>query len=73
MKYMLCTVLASTALLVACGEKAQPLGFRGDEPASSGTASAGFKASDWKAGDKTSWEQALRVRAQNQNDYVKTP
>ena len=73
MKYMLCTVLATSALLVACGEKPQPLGFRGDEPASSGTVSTRFNAPDWKAGDKTSWEQALRVRAQNQNDYVKTP
>jgi hypothetical protein len=32
-----------------------------------------FKSSDWKAGDKASWEQALRARAQDgQNDYAKS-
>ena len=26
----------------------------------------------WKAGDRASWEEQLRSRAQGQNDYAKT-
>ncbi|MSQ56860.1 MAG: hypothetical protein EXR35_04900 [Limnohabitans sp.] len=66
-------VLFVLTLLGACGDRPQALGFKGDESASAGTVNTSFKASDWKAGDKASWEQALRARAQNQNDYVKTP
>ena len=36
-------------------------------------APAAFVNGGWKAGDKTSWEQALRTRAQEgQNDYART-
>ena len=38
-----------------------------------GAAPAAFVNGSWKAGDKTSWEQALRARAQEgQNDYAKS-
>ena len=38
-----------------------------------GAAPAAFVNGGWKAGDKTSWEQALRTRAQEgQNDYART-
>ena len=61
------------AALAACTEKPQDLGHaRQDAPAYSGTGSA-FAAKGWQAGDKTSWEQQLRVRAQSgQNEYNKT-
>ena len=40
---------------------------------SPGTA-ASYSAAGWKAGDKTSWEQSLRARAQyGQNDYTRAP
>ena len=33
----------------------------------------GFVAAGWKAGDKTSWELALKARGQNtQNEYNRT-
>jgi hypothetical protein len=33
-----------------------------------------YAAPGWKAGDKTSWEQSLRARAQyGQNDYTRAP
>jgi hypothetical protein len=38
-----------------------------------GNAPTAFVNGGWKAGDKTSWEQALRARAQDgQNDYAKS-
>ena len=71
MKYM-SILLAAMAMLAACGEKPQALGLpKSDAPAYSGTGST-FSAPGWKAGDKTAWEQHLKVRQQNgQNDYSK--
>jgi predicted small lipoprotein YifL len=65
-------VLAALATLAACGEKPQTLALPKSETAAyTGPASA-FTASGWKAGDKTGWEQHLKVRQQNgQNDYSK--
>jgi hypothetical protein len=63
----------AVALLSACGEKPQEMGsaVRQDTAAFNGTGSS-FVASGWKQGDKASWEQHLRARAQNsQNDYSK--
>lgn len=67
-------VLALAALaLAACGEKPQTLGQNSghDTPASSGTGTV-FQVQGWKAGDRASWEQQLKARAQTQNDYVKS-
>lgn len=68
------TVL-SLSTLAACGEKAQTgLGVKGVQPAykSVDSTSAPFVTPGWKAGDKTSWELALKARAQNtQNEYNK--
>ncbi|MES2360637.1 MAG: hypothetical protein V4646_02415 [Pseudomonadota bacterium] len=64
--------LVAVAGLSACGEKPQTLsGTKKDVPAFQGTDN-GFSAPGWKAGDKTSWEQGLKVRMQNgQNEYNK--
>jgi hypothetical protein len=67
-------VVCSMMALAACGEKPQTLGTsaKQDAAAYSGTGKA-FAETNWKQGDKTSWESALRARAQNgQNDYAKT-
>lgn len=67
-------LLAAGALaLAACGEQPQTLrsGNRPDTAPSQGTGVAAFQAGTWKAGDKGSWEQQLKNRAQGQNDYVK--
>ncbi|GAC1530314.1 MAG: hypothetical protein NVS2B4_09150 [Ramlibacter sp.] len=67
-------VLSAAALaLAACGEKPQTLnsGSRHDTPAAQGTGMA-YQLQGWKAGDRTSWEQQLKARAQGQNEYVKT-
>jgi hypothetical protein len=67
-------VLCATLALAACGEKPQTLGTsaKQDAAAHTGTGKA-YVETNWKQGDKTSWESALRARAQNgQNDYAKT-
>ena len=64
--------LAALAALSACGEKPQTLGGgKSDVAAYKGTENP-FSAPGWKPGDKTSWEQGLKARAQNsQNEYTK--
>ncbi len=65
-------VLSVTAL-TACGEKAQTLGTKNDATAYSGAANS-FVDAGWTAGDKNSWEQHLRARAQyGQNDNTRAP
>jgi len=60
-------------LLTACGEKPQISKTSGyDVPPYQG-ASNPFVAAGWKPGDKTSWEQSLKSRAQStQNEYSKS-
>jgi major membrane immunogen (membrane-anchored lipoprotein) len=66
-------IVLSVAALTACGEKAQTLGTKNDATAYSG-ASNSFVEAGWTAGDKTSWEQHLRARAQyGQNDNSRAP
>ena len=63
--------LALVAVLTACSEKPQSHGApKIDQAPAAGTGVASFTAPDWKAGDKVSWEQALKARAQyGQNEY----
>jgi hypothetical protein len=70
---LMTAVVALLATLAACGEKPQALGgVKGDVAAYQGVENA-FAAPGWKAGDRTSWEQGLKARAQNtQNEYSKT-
>ena len=70
-------IMASVAIwgLSACMEPPQTMGTKTDAAPVTGTgaAPAAFVNGGWKAGDKTSWEQALRARAQEgQNDYART-
>lgn len=68
------TVLISTVVLLsACGDKPQSAGgVKGDVAPYQGVDNK-FAAPGWKAGDKTSWEQALKARTQNtQNEYTRT-
>ena len=65
------SVLAMTGL-VACGEKPQTGGGVKNDVAPFQGADNKYMNSGWKAGDKTSWEQGLKARAQNtQNEYSK--
>ena len=66
---------AVAALLCGCGEKPQTLGgVKSDVAPFQGIQGADnrYAAPGWKAGDKTSWEQGLKARANNtQNEYSK--
>ena len=73
------TVLASALLMVtgltACGDKAQELAGQPklDAAPYTGTGVKVFTESDWKAGDKNSWAQQLKTRAQyGQNDHSRS-
>jgi hypothetical protein len=64
-----------TAGLTACGDKAQELAGQPKVDAApyTGTGVKAFTESDWKAGDKNSWAQQLKTRAQyGQNDHSRS-
>lgn len=66
-------LVLAVAALSACGEKPQTLGAGKADVAAYQGAENAFALPGWKAGDKTSWEQGLKARAQNtQNEYSKT-
>lgn len=64
-------VISSVVLLCACGERQQGIGGgKQDTSPYKGTGVGGFTSPDWKAGDRNSWEQRLKTRAQyGQNDF----
>jgi hypothetical protein len=73
------TCLAGALLLAvgltACGDKAQELAGQPkfDAAPYTGTGVKVFTESDWKAGDKNSWAQQLKTRAQyGQNDHSRS-
>ena len=64
-------VVVSVLGLVACGDKPQQAtgaqksadseSWKGGNPA--------FTAGNWKQGDRDSWEEQMKARNQNQNEY----
>ncbi|WP_332775178.1 hypothetical protein [Polaromonas sp.] len=69
----LVVLIMALAGLSACGEKPQTpstlSAAKSDVAPFQGTENQ-FSAPGWKPGDKTSWEQGLKARAQNtQNEY----
>ncbi len=70
---LLISSVVAAFCLSACGDKPQSAGgVKGDVAPFQG-AEAKYAAPGWKAGDKTSWEQALKARTQNtQNEYTRT-
>lgn len=64
-----------TAVLAACADKPQTASGaskKGDSKPWDGSTEAGYTAPDWKQGDRASWEQQLRARNQQQNEYTRT-
>ena len=69
----LAVLISAIVLLSACGDKPQSAGGVKSDVAPYQGVDNKFAAPGWKAGDKISWEQALRARTQNtQNEYSKT-
>ncbi|WP_409559742.1 hypothetical protein [Hydrogenophaga sp.] len=64
-------LMAAMAALTACGEKPQDMGgTRSDAAPYAGVGQSPFLQPGWKVGDKGSWEQQLKARAQyGMNDY----
>ena len=69
----LLAVALAVAALGACGEKPQTTasGARKSDTQAYEGAQSSFAASGWKAGDRAGWEEQMRVRVQNQNEYVR--
>ncbi|MBT9551264.1 MAG: hypothetical protein IV088_10480 [Hydrogenophaga sp.] len=69
------TLVAAALALVACGEAPQDLtgqGVKQDGAPYAGVGSSQYAQTGWKVGDKASWEQQLKARAQyGQNDYTR--
>ena len=64
--------VAAAFFLVACGDQPQSAGgVKGDVALYQGVNNKHAEPG-WKAGDKNSWEQALKVRTQHQNEYTRT-
>ncbi len=69
-------VLAASAFaLAACGDKPQEMnaaGVKQDGAPYQGVGQSQYSQTGWKPGDKASWEQQLKTRAQyGQNDYTR--
>lgn len=69
-----CAAALAVAIgLAACSEKPQ----EGAKAAKKSDAkpwdggNAAYTADGWKAGDKASWEQQLKARAEKQNEYAR--
>jgi hypothetical protein len=67
------TLLAAALALSACGDQPQELnasGTKQDKAPYQGVGASQYVQDGWKVGDRTSWEQQLKARAQyGQNDY----
>lgn len=66
-------VVIAVVGLSACGDKPQE-GAKAAKKADAKAWDSGsdtFKADGWKAGDKASWEQQLKARAEKQNEYAR--
>jgi hypothetical protein len=65
---MIGATMVGLMALTGCGEKPQGMGgVKSDTAPYQGTGMA-YALPGWKAGDKTSWEQQLKTRAQAQDD-----
>lgn len=66
-------LLAAVLALSACSEKPQEMGgTRSDAAPYTGVGQSQYQLPGWKSGDKGSWEQQLKARAQyGMNDYTR--
>jgi len=65
---------AAAVSLSACTEKPQTAKTsKSDVQAYEGASNKEFTVAGWKAGDKASWEEQMRTRAQGQNEYSRAP
>ncbi len=67
------SLLVAVVGLTACSEKPQEMGgTRSDAAPYTGVGQSQYQQPGWKVGDKGSWEQQLKARAQyGMNDYAR--
>lgn len=58
-------------LLGACTEEPQTAGTRAADTQAWNGAQPAFDAPGWKPGDKASWDEQIKRRNTNQNEYVR--
>jgi hypothetical protein len=65
-------ICASMIALAGCSENPQTAGGAKQDTSPYAGTGKPYVETNWKQGDKTSWESALRARTQNgQNDYTR--
>jgi opacity protein-like surface antigen len=72
----LAALAAAVMALSACGDQPQELrsGVKQDGAPHTGVGNSQYANGGWKVGDRNSWEQQLKTRAQyGQNDYSRMP
>jgi starvation-inducible outer membrane lipoprotein len=74
-KSLFLAVVVGALALSACSEKPQELGASGnDKPVQAGTGVAAFTSPGWTVGDKASWANHLKARANyGMNDHQRAP
>ncbi|KJK25695.1 lipoprotein [Burkholderiaceae bacterium 16] len=75
-RLLLILLAAGSTALAACGERPQTATAthkKSDAPAYEGAPGDPFVAKGWTQGDKTSWQNQIHERNQNQNEYNRTP
>lgn len=74
-KILILSAVTAVMALAACSEKPQELVSPGnDKPVQSGTGVAIFTQPGWTVGDKASWANQLKARANyGMNDHQRAP
>ncbi|KDP87494.1 hypothetical protein ACU4GI_45645 [Cupriavidus basilensis] len=75
-RLLMILLAAGSTALAACGERPQTSTAahkKSDAPAYEGAPGDPFVAKGWTPGDKTSWQNQIHERNQNQNEYNRTP
>lgn len=57
--------------LAACGEEPQQVSHKRTDASAWQGGDAAFTAGNWKQGDRASWEEQMKARNQNQNEYTR--
>lgn len=75
-RLLMILLAAGSTVLAACGERPQTSTAahkKSDAAAYEGAPGDPFVAKGWTPGDKTSWQNQIHERNQNQNEYNRTP
>ena len=66
-------LLAAALALVGCAEKDQVAATKKADDKPWEASQNAYVVQGWKGGDQASWEQQLKARSQNQNEYSRAP